>query len=235
MFSCHTWWLVPFRERNHCWFGHGFMCSKETQPPCFVKGVLFGSGVCLKSVEINRLIEGSRWLNISWPHSHFSFMSLLWMKYPRSQPELWRDRATQSPEEFERRQKMKEAHEWSLGSHPRCSVVCARALPPNTEINQSHGPLDSPPTHSAPSLSCVGGHYKKKQYCTRRYGTYSPLQHLNEVVHYCLSGNGTELFPSLCWHVHVWVYLSRKETDGVSDSMSGVKVIFVTWFSSMVS
>lgn len=115
-----------------------------------------------EKVKLNRLTAGVKRLNLLWPRSHFYFMGLLWMK---CRPFTAGAVTRQSDAELRKRSRggkeMREIYEWSLGStRPRGSEA-VRAVPPNTEINQSCAPpptLGSPPTPSAPSQGCGGRH-----------------------------------------------------------------------------
>lgn len=95
------------------------------------------------------------------------------------------------------------------GSSTRLQWMCARALPPN----RSHGLLVSPPTYSAPSLSCGGRRYKKNMlscfppihvFSVQRYGTdlcyswmrsnaHSPCRHTSVFACICQRGAATEI------------------------------------------
>lgn len=95
------------------------------------------------------------------------------------------------------------------GSSTRLQWMCARALPPN----RSHGLLVSPPTYSAPSLSCGGRRYKKNTlscfppihvFSVQRYGTdlcwswmrsnaHSPCRHTSVFACICQRGAATEI------------------------------------------
>lgn len=113
---------------------------------------------------------------------------------------------------------MREIYEWSLGStRPRGSEA-VRAVPPNTEINQSCAPpptLGSPPTPSAPSQGCGGRHEKK----------HMPRKHIFYTTAVNVLGR-ENIF--LC-------VLSKREKDDISASVSGFQVISVTGFSTLGS